>query len=95
MDPQKLSAQGLVQLCLDHNEKAAWEEFVRRYQPTIARVITRSIRRWTTPSPALVDDLVHDTYVKLFTNNSRALREFDFQHENAIFGFRRPWLPTW
>jgi RNA polymerase sigma-70 factor, ECF subfamily len=87
MHPQELSAQELVQLCLDHNQKAAWEEFVRRYQPTIARVVTRSIRRWTTPSPALVDDLVHDAYVKLFTNNSRPLREFDYQHENAIFGF--------
>jgi RNA polymerase sigma-70 factor, ECF subfamily len=87
MDPQELSAQELVQLCLDHNQKAAWEEFVRRYQPTIARVVTRTARRWTIPSPALVDDLVHDTYLKLFTNDSRALREFAFQHENAIFGF--------
>jgi RNA polymerase sigma-70 factor, ECF subfamily len=87
MDPQELSAQELVQLCLDHNQKAAWEEFVRRYQPTIARVVTRTARRWTMPSPALVDDLVHDTYLKLFTNDSRALREFAFQHENAIFGF--------
>jgi RNA polymerase sigma-70 factor, ECF subfamily len=87
MDPQELSAQELVQLCLDHNQRAAWEEFVRRYQPTIARVVTRTARRWTIPSPALVDDLVHDTYLKLFTNDSRALREFAFQHENAIFGF--------
>jgi RNA polymerase sigma-70 factor, ECF subfamily len=87
MDPQELSAQELVQLCLDHNQKAAWEEFVRRYQPTIARVVTRTARRWTIPSPALVDDLVHDTYLKLFTNDSRALRELAFQHENAIFGF--------
>jgi RNA polymerase sigma-70 factor, ECF subfamily len=87
MDPQELSAQELVQLCLDHNQRAAWEEFVRRYQPTIARVVTRTARRWTMPSPALVDDLVHDTYLKLFTNDSRALREFAFQHENAIFGF--------
>jgi RNA polymerase sigma-70 factor (ECF subfamily) len=34
-----------------------------------------------------VDDLVHDTYLKLMANDFRALREFDFQHENAIFGF--------
>jgi RNA polymerase sigma-70 factor, ECF subfamily len=87
MDPQELSAQELVQLCLDRNEKAAWEEFVRRYQPTIARVVTRTVRHWTMPSHALVDDLVQETYMKLFANDSRALREFDFQHENAIFGF--------
>ncbi len=87
MDPQELSAQELVQLCLDHNQKAAWEEFVRRYQPAIARVVMRSARRWTTPSHALLDDLVHDTYLKLMANGFRALRDFDFQHENAVFGF--------
>jgi RNA polymerase sigma-70 factor, ECF subfamily len=87
MHPQELSAQELVQLCHDYNQKAAWEEFVRRYQPTIARVVTRSIRHWTIPSPSLVDDLVHDTYMKLMANGLRALREFDFEHENAVFGF--------
>ena len=87
MDPQELSAQELVQLCLDQNQKAAWEEFVRRYQPVIARVVTRTVRRWAVPSHALVDDLVHDTYLKLIANGLRALREFDFEHENAVFGF--------
>ena len=87
MHPQELSAQELVQLCVNHNQKAAWEEFVRRYQPMIARAVRRSVCRWTRPLPALVDDLVNDTYLKLFANDFRALRQFDFQHENAVFGF--------
>ena len=87
MDPQELSAQELVQLCVNDNQKAAWEEFVRRYQPVIARAVTRTVRRWATPSHALVDDLVHETYLKLMANGLRALREFDFEHENAVFGF--------
>jgi RNA polymerase sigma-70 factor, ECF subfamily len=87
MNPQELSAQELVQLCLDRSHKAAWVEFVRRYQPTIARVVMRSARRWAEPSHALIDDLVHETYLKLMANDCRALREFDFQHENAMFGF--------
>ena len=87
MDPQELTAQELVQLCVNQNQKAAWEEFVRRYQPPIACAVRKSARHWVTPTPALVDDLVHDTYVKLFANDFRALREFDFQHENAVFGF--------
>src|SRR5258708_29467278 len=53
----------------------------------IALVVTRSVRRRVTPSHALVDDLVHDTYLKLMANDLRALRDFDFQHENAVFGF--------
>lgn len=64
-----------------------WLEFVRRFQPLIAGVIIKSVRRWTNPTPALVDDLVQDTYLKLCANNLRALRGFDCQHEHALFGF--------
>ena len=64
-----------------------WSEFVRRFQPLIAGVVLKSIRRWARPTPNLVDDLVSDTYVKLFANNCRALREFDCQHDHALFGF--------
>src|SRR6476646_5295160 len=87
MHPQELSAQELVQLCVNENQKAAWEEFVRRYQPPIACAVRKSARHWVIPTPALVDELVQDTYLKLFANDFRALREFDFQHENAVFGF--------
>ena len=89
MDPQELSAQELVQLCLGNNQRAAWEEFVRRYQPTIASAVKQTARHWTMPQHALVDDLVHDTYLKLMANNCRALRELQLTHENAIFGFLR------
>jgi RNA polymerase sigma-70 factor (ECF subfamily) len=87
MDPQKLPSQELVQLCLDSQDKAIWFEFVRRFQPLIAGVVLKSIRRWARPTPSLVDDLVQDTYLKLCANNFRALREFDCQHDYAIFGF--------
>jgi RNA polymerase sigma-70 factor (ECF subfamily) len=35
----------------------------------------------------LIDDLTQDTYVKICANNFKALRTFDFRHENALFGF--------
>ena len=87
MDPRELSAQELLQLCLQSGDQAAWLEFVRRFQPLIAGVVIKTIRHWTNPTPALVDDLVQDTYLKLCVNNFRALREFDFQHDHALFGF--------
>jgi RNA polymerase sigma factor (sigma-70 family) len=87
MDPRKLSAQALVKLCLDSKDEASWTEFVRRFQPLIAGVVTKCIFRRVRPNPGLVDDLVQDTYVKLCVNNFKALRDFDFQHENALFGF--------
>jgi RNA polymerase sigma-70 factor (ECF subfamily) len=87
MDPQKLSTQELVQLCLDAQDEAMWREFVRRFQPLIAGVVVKRVRRRMNPVPSVIDDLVQDTYLKLCVNKFKALREFDFQHENALFGF--------
>ncbi|SRR5579871_4651360 len=89
MDPLKLSAQQLVQLCLDSQDEAVWTEFVRRFQPLIAGVVNKCVFRRGGPNPALVDDLVQDTYLKLCANNFKALRNFDYRHENAFFGFLR------
>ncbi len=87
MDPRELPAQELLQLCLQSEDQAVWLEFVRRFQPLIAGVVIKSIRRRRNPTPALVDDLVQETYLKLCANNFRALREFESRHENALFGF--------
>jgi RNA polymerase sigma-70 factor (ECF subfamily) len=89
MDPQELSPQELVKTCLDSQDEAMWVEFVRRFQPLIAGVIARRIYRHTGhhSNRTVVDDLVQDTYLKLCSNNFKALREFNFQHENALCGF--------
>jgi RNA polymerase sigma factor (sigma-70 family) len=87
MDPRKLSTQELVQLCLDSKDEAIWREFVRRFQPLIAGVIIKSLCRRNRFNLSLVDDLVQDTFLKLCVNNFKALREFEFRHENAFFGF--------
>lgn len=90
MDYRTLSVQELLRLCLESDDQAAWREFVRRVQPTIVRVIRKTlirIRPWKVSSPQEIDDLVQETFAKLFANNARALREFDSRHENALFGF--------
>lgn len=87
MKVSKLSTQELLRLCLVSNDPEAWHEFVRRFQPLIARVVVKSIRRWTDPAPSLADELVQETYLKLIANDYRALRTFDLQHENAFLGF--------
>src|SRR5580765_6989662 len=88
MDPHKLSAQELVQLCLDSQDHASWTEVVRRFQPLIAGVVTKCISHRGRPLRRdLIDDLVQDTYIKLCVNNFKPLRDFDFQHDNAFFGF--------
>ena len=87
MDAQKLSPQELVRLCLANGSESLWKEFLRTFQPMIASVIIKTLRRWGNPDGSLVDDLVQETYLKLCGNNFRALREIEGDHEAAIFGF--------
>lgn len=86
-DLQRLTAAELVRLCLAPGDDLAWCEFLRRFQPLIACVIARTIRRWGYPQPGLVDDLVQETYLRLCAGNFKALREFEFKHDSALFGF--------
>lgn len=87
MDPRKLSVKELVSYCLDSQDQDGWNEFVRRFQSLIARVIYKSVCARPRPNTSLVDDLVQQTFLKLCVNNHKALRDFDFQHDNAFFGF--------
>jgi RNA polymerase sigma-70 factor (ECF subfamily) len=48
-------------------------------------VVLRTALRWGDPSR--LDDLVQDTYLKLCSNGARILRDFEFRHEDALFGF--------
>ena len=79
----------LLNLCLSSDDQSHWQELVRRTQPLIASVIMNTIRRWQTPSPSLVDDLIQDTYIKLFANDRKALRSIKNEYENTIFGYLR------
>jgi RNA polymerase sigma-70 factor (ECF subfamily) len=81
------SIRDLLQLCLSSDEQEPWREFVRRTQPLIASIIINTVRRWKTPAPSLVDDLIQDTYVKLFANDKKALRAIKNEYENTIFGY--------
>jgi RNA polymerase sigma-70 factor (ECF subfamily) len=82
-----LALTDLLQLCLQFAEETAWHEFARRTEPLIAGVVMKTVHRWTRPTLGLVEDLVQETYLKLCVNNFRALREFECEHENALYGF--------
>ncbi len=43
MDPRKLSVKELVSYCLNSQDQAGWTEFVRRFQPLIAGVVTKCV----------------------------------------------------
>ena len=79
-------ASGLIRACAD-GEAAAWLEFIRRFHRLIAVTASRAARRWGEISPAVVDDLAQETYLKLCDDGARVLCEFDASHPDAIFGF--------
>jgi RNA polymerase sigma-70 factor (ECF subfamily) len=87
MAQEETSIRDLLHLCLSSDEQEQWREFVCRTQPLIASVIINTVRRWKTPAPSLVDDLIQDTYVKLFANDKKALRAIKNEFENTIFGY--------
>lgn len=88
MDPRKLSTEELLKLCLETRDEDLWTEFVRRFQPVIARTVRRRIARYTQSIDRnRVDDLVQDTFLKICKDDFKALRNFEFQHENALHGF--------
>lgn len=89
MDPRKLTDEELVRLLLatrDEDLRAdLWCEFWRRFQPVIARTIRRRILRYTRRVDLdWVDNLVQETFLKIFKDDCKALRNFEFRHENAL-----------
>jgi RNA polymerase sigma-70 factor (ECF subfamily) len=81
-----LSTAEIVRLCAQGGDVEAWEEFVHRFQPLIASTVIRVARRYGTPTPALTDDLIQETYLRICRNNCKTLRDFEAKHEDAIFG---------
>jgi RNA polymerase sigma-70 factor (ECF subfamily) len=79
----------LLNSCLSTDDQELWQKFVRRTQPLIANVISNTLCRWCKPTPNLVDDLIQDTYLKLFSNDRKALRGIRNEFENTIFAFLR------
>jgi RNA polymerase sigma-70 factor (ECF subfamily) len=76
----------LIDACAG-GEAAAWQEFMRRFHRIIAITASRVARRWGEQSPQTVEDLIQDTYLKLCADRARLLREFQFDHQDALFGF--------
>jgi RNA polymerase sigma-70 factor (ECF subfamily) len=81
--------QELVRLLLSTQDEALredlWVEFWHRFQPVIARTIRRRILRYTRwVYHDRVDNLVQETFLKILKDDCKALRKFEFRHENAL-----------
>ena len=82
-----LSLTELVSECAGAAGDDAWEEFVARVGKTISLTVLRTASLWGEPSRALVEDLVQVTYLKLWEDSCRHLRDFAVQNPDAILGY--------
>jgi RNA polymerase sigma-70 factor (ECF subfamily) len=73
--------------CVRAGSPAAWEEFIRRFNPVITRVAIRTAARFGETSRQVIDDLVQETYLKICANDCRLLKNNEFREPEAIFGF--------
>src|SRR6266496_2495341 len=82
-----LSLKDVVCLCAGPGDDEAWQEFVSRVGRPISLIILRTASQWGEPSRSLVEDLVQATYLKLWEDGCRQLRDFAIKHPEAILGY--------
>src|SRR5512147_2884911 len=82
-----LSLEEIIALCAGPRDDEAWEEFISRVGKPISLTIMRTASLWGEPSRPLVEDLVQATYLKLWEDGCRLLRDFAVQHPEAILGY--------
>jgi RNA polymerase sigma-70 factor (ECF subfamily) len=90
MNESRTSVNDLARLCARSPDAAEWEEFVRRSMPMASLMALRVSRMWVSdPSPATVDDIVQEVFLKLCEQERRILRDFEPRGEDSFFGLLR------
>jgi len=84
------SVNDLAKLCAHSAEVPEWEELVRRCSPLATVVARRISRLWVPdPSPAVIDDIVQEVFLKLCEHDRRILRAFEPRGDDSFFGLLR------
>jgi RNA polymerase sigma-70 factor (ECF subfamily) len=90
MDGLSSSVNDLAKACAHSADAAEWEEFLRRCHPLASLVALRVSRMWqSNPSPATVDDIVQEIFLKLCEQERRILRDFEPRGEDSFLGLLR------
>jgi len=90
MAAPRASTNELAQLCARSSDAAEWEELLCRCTPLVAVVAQRISRLWThSVTPALVDDIVQEVFLKLCEQQRRILRDFRPHGEDSFLALLR------
>jgi RNA polymerase sigma factor (sigma-70 family) len=83
----QMATSQLIAACTSESSELAWREFILRFQPCIARTIARQVHRFGKVSHEVVDDLIQDTFIKLYQADFRALKSAMTIHDDSFRGF--------
>jgi RNA polymerase sigma-70 factor (ECF subfamily) len=90
MDGFSTPVNDLAKACACSADAAEWEEFLRRCAPLASLVAWRVARLWVNgSSPAMVDDIVQEIFLKLCEQERRILRSFEPRGEDSFLGLLR------
>ncbi|MGD0731743.1 MAG: sigma-70 family RNA polymerase sigma factor [Terracidiphilus sp.] len=90
MNDLRISVNELAKACAHSSDAAEWEEFLRRSSPLASLVALRVSRMWVSaPSPAMVEDIVQEIFLKLCEQERRILRDFEPRGEDSFLGLLR------
>jgi len=79
-----MSVLELIRACAETDDGEAWEEFVARFEPSISLSIRRTACQWGKDPTQFVEDLLQETYLKLYAERCRRLLEFAQQHSEEV-----------
>jgi RNA polymerase sigma-70 factor (ECF subfamily) len=90
MDEYRTSVNDLAKACAHSADAVEWAEFLRRCAPLAGLVAMRISRMWRcSSSPATVDDIVQEIFLKLCERDRRILRDFEPRGEDSFMGLLR------
>src|SRR5580658_172043 len=90
MNDARTSVNDLAKACSHSADADEWQEFVSRCVPLASLVALRTSRMWVSaPSPATVDDIVQEVFLKLCEQERRILRDFEPRGEDSFLGLLR------
>lgn len=90
MSDSRTTVNDLAKACAHSADAAEWEDFVGRCMPLASLVALRVSRMWVSaPSPATVDDIVQEIFLKLCDQERRILRTFQPRGEDSFLGLLR------
>lgn len=87
MDWADAPADQLFRACACAASTAAWKEFMRRYHPLLTAAAVRVSRRWGKGTADEIDDIVQEIYIKLCSDGSRVLTDFQVVRPGEEFGY--------